>query len=204
MITRGFMARQAEFSPAADDLTIQERSQLLHLARQALNEAVCKGRLDPLDLAEIPPRLNQNGVTFVTLTLDGHLRGCVGGLEAKLPLAEDVRQHAVAAGLNDFRFPPVRPEELSNIRIEISRLSSPQPLDYECPEDLLDCLHPGEDGVVLVYEGRRATFLPQVWEKVPDPTQFLGLLCQKMGAPEDLWKLKKLSVFTYRVEKFWE
>ncbi|HEX9616625.1 MAG TPA: AmmeMemoRadiSam system protein A [Anaerolineales bacterium] len=198
------MSQQAMVSPAPDQLSPDERERLLQLARQALDEAVREGRLSDLDLGDLPPHLSQDGIAFVTLTVEGHLRGCVGGLEAKLPLAEDVRQHAVAAGLNDFRFPPVRSEELTHIVIEISRLTSPQPLDYECPEDLLACLHPGVDGVVLVDGARRVTFLPQVWEKIPNPSQFLGMLCQKMGAPADLWKQKKLTVLIYRVEKFRE
>lgn len=201
---RGHMSQQSTVSSVPDQLSPDERKKLLQLARQALEEAVCYGRLSELDLEDLPPRLRQNGVVFVTLTIEGQLRGCVGGLEAKRPLAEDVRQHAVAAALSDFRFPPVRPDELPRIVIEISRLTSPIPLDYECPEDLLNSLHPGVDGVVLVDGNRRATFLPQVWEKIPEPDQFLGLLCQKMGAPADLWKRKKLTVLVYRVEKFRE
>jgi AmmeMemoRadiSam system protein A len=198
------MDLQAERSSAVNELSPEERKKLLQLARQALEEAVREGDLSEIDLEDLPPSLILNGVSFVTLTIGGQLRGCVGGLEAKMPLVEDVRQHAAAAGLSDFRFPPVRPEELPEVRIEISRLTSPKTLDYECPEDLLDCLHPGLDGVVLVDGTRKATFLPQVWEKVPDPDHFLGLLCQKMGAPADLWKRKKLTVFVYRVEKFLE
>jgi hypothetical protein len=113
-----------------------------------------------------------------------------------------VREHAVAAALQDYRFPPVSPDELAEIDIEISRLTPIQALDYNTPEDLLKCLQPGVDGVVLKYAGRRATFLPQVWEKIPDPAVFLSYLCQKMGAPFDLWKHKKLEVFIYRVEEF--
>jgi uncharacterized protein len=198
------MTQQSTVSSAHNQLSPDERKQLLQIARQALEEAVLEGNLSKLDLNDLAPHLCQNGVVFVTLTIEGQLRGCIGGLEAKLPLAEDVRRHAVAAGLSDFRFPPVRSDELENIVIEISRLTSTMPLDYECPEDLLNYLHPGVDGVVLVDGTSRATFLPQVWDKIPDPAQFLGLLCQKMGAPPDLWKQKKLTVLVYRVEKFRE
>jgi AmmeMemoRadiSam system protein A len=198
------MTQQTKFSPVHEDLSPQEQQQLLQLARQALEETIREGCLSEIDLSNLPLPLIQEGVTFVTLTVEGQLRGCVGGLEAKLPLVEDVRQHAVAAGLSDFRFPPLGMDELPNVIIEISRLTSPQALDYDCPEDLLHSLHPGVDGVVLVDGIRRATFLPQVWEKVPEPAQFLGLLCHKMGAPADLWKRKKLSVFIYKVERFRE
>ena len=187
-----------------DQLTHDERRYLLKLARQALEETVCGGRLKPLDLQAFPIQLRQPGVTFVTLTLRGELRGCVGALEPYQPLAEDVREHAVAAALRDYRFPPVRPEELSYIEIEISRLTPPQPVEYECPEDLTSHLRPGVDGVILRDGLHRATFLPQVWEKIPDPPNFLSNLCQKMGVDPFRWQYKKLQVFTYQVEEFHE
>lgn len=177
---------------------------LLTLARQALEEGVHGQRLSYLNLDELPIRLRQEGAAFVTLTVNGQLRGCIGGLEAVMPLAEDVREHAVAAALQDFRFPPVSPEELPEIVIEISRLTPPQVLHYERPADLPHRLRPGIDGVVLIDGFRRATFLPQVWEKIPDPATFLSLLCQKMGAPADLWLKKKLGVLIYQVEEFHE
>jgi AmmeMemoRadiSam system protein A len=140
----------------------------------------------------------------VTLTSHGELRGCIGALEATQPLVEDVRIHAIAAALEDYRFPPVHPEELPFIKIEISRLTTPQPLDYRDPADLLSQLRPGVDGVVLRDGMRRATFLPQVWEKVPEADIFLGMLCRKMGAPTETWRKKKLTVLTYQVEEFHE
>ena len=181
-----------------------ERATLLKLARQALQDGV-KGRpRTRLNLDALPPRLRQPGTTFVTLTIGGELRGCVGGLEVSLPLAEDVRTHAVAAALEDYRFPPVQPAELPSISIEISCLTQPQPLEYDRPEELPARLRPGVDGVVLVDGLRRATFLPQVWEKVPEPEIFLSTLCRKMGAASDLWRSKKLAVLTYQVEEFHE
>lgn len=187
-----------------DCLTPEERLLLLKLARSALSEAVCGQLPEPLDLAGLPPRLAELGVSFVTLTRKGELRGCIGALEPYLPLAEDVREHAVGAALHDFRFPSVRPEELPELQIEISRLSSPVELAYECPEELLLRLRPRVDGVILRDGLHRATFLPQVWEKLPDPAHFLAHLCQKMGAPADLWRFKRLQVLTYQVEEFHE
>ena len=115
-----------------------------------------------------------------------------------------MREHAVAAALQDYRFPPVRPTELANIEIEISRLTVPTPLAYTTPDDLLAKLHPGLDGIILRDGVRRATFLPQVWEKIPERTEFMEQLCLKMGAPHDLWRRKHLDVLVYQVEEFHE
>ncbi|NOY99351.1 MAG: AmmeMemoRadiSam system protein A [Chloroflexi bacterium] len=188
----------------SDHLTSQEKQILLKLARQALDAGVRGEKLSPLDLKSLPPLLQADGASFVTLTKHGQLRGCIGALEPYQPLAEDVREHAVAAALNDYRFPSVQPEELPELKIEISRLTVPSPLDYDTPEDLLAKLRPGVDGVVLRDGWRRATFLPQVWEKVPDTADFLGQLCYKMGAAPDLWRHKKLDVLVYQVEEFHE
>lgn len=185
-------------------LTPPEKAELLRLARQALEQAVRGEKFIPLDLSGLPVTLREQGASFVTLTRRGELRGCIGALTAYQPLAEDVREHAAAAALEDYRFPPVCREELAEISIEISRLTPPQPLDYQDGEDLLRRLRPGVDGVVLHDGIRRATFLPQVWEKIPDAGLFLGHLCEKMGAPKDLWRCKKLAVEIYEVEEFHE
>jgi uncharacterized protein len=188
----------------SEGLSTEERSILLRLARQALESGVRHQPLEPLDIDSLPPRLREPGATFVTLTEREMLRGCVGALEAYQPLAEDVREHAIAAGLEDYRFPPVQPDEIPRIMIEISRLTAPVPLEYDKPEDLLKLLRPGVDGVVLRDGMRRATFLPQVWEKLPDPHEFLGHLCNKMGVDANYWRYHKLQVYTYQVEEFHE
>jgi hypothetical protein len=185
-------------------LSLEERTLLLRLARQALENGVCGEPLPPLDLQALPPLLREIGASFVTLTNGGELRGCIGALDASLPLAEDVQEHAIAAALHDYRFPHVVAEELPNIRIEISRLTPPERLEYVDPEDLVKLIRPCVDGVVLRDNFSRSTFLPQVWEKIPDPELFLGYLCQKMGASHDLWRRKKLDVWTYQVEEFHE
>ena len=187
-----------------DKLTTEEKETLLRLARQALEMGVRGQTLPPLDLESMPPRLQEDGVSFVTLTIDGNLRGCIGALEPSMPLADDVREHAVAAALQDYRFPNVSPDELSQIEIEVSRLTIPVPLEYTTPEDLLNKLRPGIDGVLLRDGPRRATFLPQVWEKIPDPAEFLDNLCYKMGAESDLWRKKNLEISIYQVEEFHE
>ena len=187
-----------------DKLTAEEKQTLLELARQALESGVRGQKLPTLDSKSLSPRLQEDGASFVTLTIDGNLRGCIGALEAYQPLAEDVREHAVAAALQDFRFSNVGPEELSQIEIEVSCLTPPDPLEYTTPEDLLAKLRPGIDGVLLRDGSRRATFLPQVWEKLPEPAEFLKNLCYKMGAAPDLWRKKHLDVFIYQVEEFHE
>jgi AmmeMemoRadiSam system protein A len=187
-----------------DKLTDDEKRILLGLAREALEYGVCGGKLLPLELQSLPQRLQICGATFVTLTIDGNLRGCIGALEPHQPLAEDVREHAVSAALQDFRFPVVCPEELPQIKLEISRLTIPVPLEYCSAEDLAAKLRPGIDGVVLRAGARRATFLPQVWEKLPDPAAFLDCLCYKMSVPPELWRKKNLDVLIYQVEEFHE
>ncbi|MFC2052703.1 AmmeMemoRadiSam system protein A [Chloroflexota bacterium] len=187
-----------------DVLSIEECRLLLKLARQSLEQAVNGKPLEPLDVDKLPSRLKEQGATFVTLTRDGSLRGCIGTLEPSLPLAEDVREHTVASALRDYRFPPVKPEELSEVKIEISRLTLPQEIDYSSTEDLLNQLHPDIDGVILRDGSRRATFLPQVWSKIPRKEIFMEHLCQKLGAPADLWRSKNLQVFTYQVQEFHE
>lgn len=187
-----------------DRLTAEEKQYLLKLARHSLEAGVCGQPLPPLDPAALTPVLRAPGASFVTLTKRGALRGCIGALEPYQSLAEDVREHAVAAALEDYRFPPVRPEELSEIEIEVSRLTLPVPLEYRDAEDLLAKLRPGVDGVILRDGWRRATFLPQVWEKIPDKAEFLDNLCYKMGVPPDTWRRKHLEVLVYQVEEFHE
>jgi len=154
--------------------------------------------------AQVLQCLRENGASFVTLTIHDNLRGCIGALEAHQPLAEDVREHAIASALEDPRFLPVVESEISSIRIEVSRLTAPRLLEYSSSEDLLKKLKPRVDGVILKDDFRRATFLPQVWEKLPDPVDFLDQLCMKMGASKKLWRGAKLQVYVYQVEEFHE
>ena len=185
-------------------LTPEEKQTLLLLARQALELGVRGEKLPPLDWDSLSPTLRAEGASFVTLTERGELRGCIGALEAYQPLAQDVREHAISAALEDYRFRPVQTAELNGIRLEVSRLTAPVPLEYSSPEDLLAKLRPGVDGVILRDGGRRATFLPQVWEKLPEAEDFLANLCTKMGAASDLWRRKHVEVWTYQVEEFHE
>ena len=186
------------------NLTSEEKQSLLKLARASLEAGVRRKPLPAIKAESLTPLLQAQGASFVTLTMSGNLRGCIGALEPYQPLAEDVREHAVAAALEDYRFPPVQEDELPKIAIEISRLTLPVVLEYATPDDLISKLRPGVDGVILRDGFRRATFLPQVWEKIPDKAEFLANLCYKMGAPPDTWKRKHLEVLIYQVEEFHE
>lgn len=187
-----------------EQLSNREKSTLLELARQSIECAVHHKPLPRINLEEFSPKLRENGASFVTLTIHGDLRGCIGALEAYQPLVQDVCEHAAAAAMEDYRFPPLTAIEFTFIEIEISRLTQPQPLIYQQPLDLLDRLQPGVDGVILRDGLRRSTFLPQVWEKLPNTGDFLTHLCQKMGVPGNHWQRKMLQVFTYKVEEFRE
>jgi AmmeMemoRadiSam system protein A len=185
-------------------LTQQEKTILLSIARQALENAVRGIPLPELDLGTMSEALQEIGASFVTLTIKGDLRGCIGALEAYQPLAIDVQDHAVAAALEDYRFPQVRIEELNTINIEVSRLTPPVRVDYQSSDELLKLLRPGLDGVILRDGRQRATFLPQVWDKISGTASFLNQLCLKMGEMPDTWRKKHLDVFTYQVEEFHE
>ncbi len=183
--------------------TLHERTTLLNIARQSLIDAVNNRPATPLP-EDLTPALLEVGASFVTLTVRGQLRGCIGTLEAYQPLAKDVRQRAAQAATQDYRFPRVRPSEVDLIHIEISRLTKPEPLPYSNPADLPKLLRPHVDGVVLSDGMHQATFLPQVWEQLPDPAEFLSHLCQKMGAQSDLWRRRVLQLEIYQVEEFEE
>ncbi len=175
------------------ELTQSERTILLQIARTSIEAAVRNLPLPEIDLDTLTPALRENGASFVTLTIAGRLRGCIGTLEAYQPLAKDVREHAIAAALEDYRFSPLSEPELEEVEIEVSRLTPTQPLSYQNPMDLPGLLQPFKDGVVLQDDHRKATFLPQVWEQLPDPQEFLTHLCLKMGASGNVWREKVLK-----------
>lgn len=184
-------------------LTAADRTALLHLARRAVRLAADDRPLPPVETDGLSPSLLEPGCAFVTLTRDGALRGCIGGLEARQALAADVWEHAYGAAREDPRFEPVRPEELQGLDIEISRLTPPSRLTVP-PEQRLAALRPGVDGVILRRGRARATFLPQVWDKVPDPLQFLEMLCEKAGLPRSAWRQGDVEMLVYQVEHFEE
>lgn len=149
------------------------------------------------------PALDQPGATFVTLTQEGHLRGCIGSLEAHRPLDFDVRANARAAAFGDPRFSPLRLAELQRTRIEVSLLSPAVPIDFTNEQDAVAKLRPAIDGIIFEWNGRRGTFLPQVWEDLHDPQLFLNLLKQKAGMPTDFWA-PDVRLYRYEVQKWKE
>lgn len=184
-------------------LSQEDKKQLLVIARKTLLSAFQRSDF-VLDGDSISSHLNEDGASFVTLTKYGRLRGCIGTLSAYQPLVQDVCEHALAAAFQDPRFPVVTANEMDSIEIEISYLTPPEPLEYDSSDDLMRKLVPGKDGVILTDGYRRATYLPQVWEQLPEVDDFLGSLCQKMGARKNLWREKKISVQIYHAIHFSE
>lgn len=157
---------------------------LLRIARAAIANDL--GVRTPMPGHE--PELAHPGASFVTLTSGGRLRGCIGTLQAYRPLGDDVAENARAAAFADPRFPPLRADELDGVRIEVSRLSAPEPVDYDGTEaGAIRALRPGVDGVVLHSGRHRATFLPQVWEQLPEARTFLEHLRRKAGLDDRAW-----------------
>lgn len=185
-------------------LSADERRLLLALARETLRRCTAGEPPPEVDPCHLPARLTEPAACFVTLTRAGELRGCIGTLEPRWPLWRAVMENTVAAALRDRRFAPVGPAEIANLRIEISRLSPLRELTFSRPSELLERLAPGRDGVVLELAGRRATFLPQVWEKLPAKTLFLEQLARKAGLPPDAWRHPEARVWVYTVEHFAE
>jgi AmmeMemoRadiSam system protein A len=150
-----------------------------------------------------PASLAAPGATFVTLLRDGDLRGCVGTLEPRRSLTADVVANALAAAFQDPRFPPLAAHEYPALTVEVSMLSPQEILDVQREADLLNALRPGIDGLVLAYSQHRATFLPQVWEALPDPAQFVAALKHKAGLRTSFWS-PDIVVARYTVTKWKE
>lgn len=172
---------------------------LLPIARAAIAHAL--GLRHEAD--ESAPWLAEPGATFVTLTQHGALRGCIGTLEAHRPLLEDVKSNAVAAALHDPRFEPLRTDEFDVTRVEVSLLSTPQAMNFANETDALNQLRPEIDGVIFQYGPYRSTFLPQVWEQLPQPREFMAHLKHKAGLPPHFWA-DGIRLSRYTVQKWKE
>ncbi len=190
------------FSGGPAEFGVAERAFLLALARQALSCLLGDGQ--PVKPAAPPEKLTRKRACFVTLTKGGSLRGCIGNLLPQVPLYQAVVDNARGAALRDPRFPPVSADEVNDLRIEISVLSEPQSLPFSSAEELLLKLRPHEDGVLLRIGTRMATFLPQVWDMLPDKVDFLDHLAQKAGCPGGSWRGEDVSISVYHVESFQE
>lgn len=156
---------------------------LLTLARNAIAARLGEAQ-SPADDC---PELHKPGATFVTLTQQGNLRGCIGSLEAWRPLAQDVQENAIGAAFRDPRFEPLTADELPITRVEVSLLTPAEPIFFTSEADALAQLRPEIDGVILTAGQRRSTFLPQVWEQLPGPASFMAHLKQKAGLPANYW-----------------
>ncbi len=156
---------------------------LVTIARHSLVEYLINCRPYAPAPDELPEELQQPGASFVTLYLDGELRGCVGSVEPRCPLGVDVARNAVIAATQDPRFPAVSPAELDCIRLSVTVLTPLQPLVYADEDELLQKLRPGVDGVLMSWQMRRSLLLPQVWENIDDPHDFLLALTHKAGIP---------------------
>lgn len=174
-------------------------SVLLPLARAAIAREL--GRPQAAD--DTAPWLRETGACFVTLTQQGGLRGCIGTLEAHRPLRDDVRANALAAAFRDPRFAPLSARELERTEVEVSLLSPMQPLQFGSEAEALAQLRPGADGLVFEYGGRRSTFLPQVWEQLPDAEDFMAQLKRKAGLPPSFWH-EEVRLRRYTVSKWKE
>jgi len=188
---------------AADRSTLVDRAAFGQALVRHARSAIAAQLGSPGPAVLVPDEAQQPGASFVTLMLDGELRGCIGTLEAWRPLADDVAANAVAAALRDPRFPPVTPAELDRLRVEVSVLTPPEPFPVVDEADACRRLVPGVDGVILSAGIHRATFLPQVWEQLPDPAVFLAHLKHKAGLPAQGWPAD-LHLARYRVEKWVE
>lgn len=181
--------------------TKEERGKaLVRIARESLAEALGLGKMEAEDL-QGEPWLQEKGATFITLMENGKLRGCVGSIQAHRPLLEDLKTNTRSAAFNDPRFPRVQPAEFPDLSVEVSLLSPPEPFEVASEEDALARLRPGVDGVILELGAARSTFLPQVWEQLPDPRKFLANLKVKAGLPADFWS-PQIRLSRYTVEKF--
>ena len=180
------------------DKTNDRGEVLLPIARAAISQALKV----PYNADESAIWLKEHGACFVTLTQHGQLRGCIGSLQAHRPLLADVKGNAVAAALHDPRFPSLTAMELSATDIEISLLSATEPMHIRNEDDALAQLRPNIDGVVLEAGFHRATFLPQVWEQLPEPRTFMAHLKHKAGLPPSYWsgdvKLSRYTVTKWR------
>jgi AmmeMemoRadiSam system protein A len=188
----------------ADKLTEEEGQYLVETARETIQKAlfIPKDESEP-DSASSPKFQERRG-TFVTLTINGTLRGCIGHIIPRESLIEGVRVNAMNAAFRDPRFRPLSQNEFDKIKVEVSILTEPKPLAYTDANDLLSKLRSGTDGLIIRKGYHQATFLPQVWEQLPDKKDFLTHLCLKAGLAGDAWAYDKLEVHTYQVQAFEE
>jgi len=199
---------ESGMSSGSHNLSPEQGRLLVKLARQTLSQRLAKqipqNEIDSLNRALTDPCFNSSCGTFVTLTIDGQLRGCIGNLTSDESLTSGVRRNAINAAFHDPRFSPLGASELDCVSIEVSILSEPRQLVFRKASELLKKLRPRIDGVILRKGAASATFLPQVWEQLPQPRDFLAHLCMKAGLAADAWQHSELEVSIYQVQHFEE
>ena len=178
--------------------SIKQQQQLLKIARESIAHGL-KTATPSMPSEALPSEFQEHRATFVTLEIKGQLRGCIGMLEPLRPLAEDVAENAFAAAFQDSRFPPLASREFSALEISISILSPPEPLSFSSEEDLLKQIRPEIDGLILQEGLHRGTFLPAVWDQLPNTKTFFEHLKQKAGLPLGYWS-NTLRISRYTAE----
>jgi AmmeMemoRadiSam system protein A len=185
---------QAQFS-------IQERTTLLQIAARSISHGLEQGTPLAVHASDYPQGLQRQRACFVTLLSGGELRGCIGHLEAQQPIIEDVAENAFAAAFRDPRFPPLASHEQDRLEVHISVLTPAEAIAFDSEQGLISKIRPGVDGLILVDGPHKGTFLPSVWESLPDTLSFLSHLKQKAGLPVSHWS-ETLQVYRYETESF--
>lgn len=185
-----------------EKLTDEHGTKLLKLAHAAIKKRLKGKKVEISQFAE--PLFQEKRGTFVTLKIKNQLRGCIGNIEPVKSIVEGINDNAENAAFNDHRFSPLSLEEFDSIQISISILTEAVALSHKGGRDLVAKLRPHKDGVILRKGGAGATFLPQVWQQLPDAAQFLSHLCQKAGLRKDCWIEDDVKILTYQVQSFEE
>ena len=175
------------------------RRSLIDLAYRSIEIGMKTGHPLNINLRDYSAELSQQRATFVTLEKNKQLRGCIGMLEAVLPLAEDISENAFSAAFKDPRFPPLEESELKHLEIHLSILSPFVEINFSSEEDLIAQIRPNIDGLILENDSRRGTFLPSVWQSIPESEQFLRHLKQKAGLAKNYWS-DQIKVYRYTTE----
>lgn len=182
-------------------LEARSRAILLRTAAAGIDARIAGVTLEEPPIIGLPAELRVERASFVTLTISGELRGCCGTIEPRRALALDVWRNAQVSAFDDPRFPPLAAREWTQVDLEIAVLSPLERVEAPGEEQLLRALEPGQDGLVIAWRGRRATFLPKVWEHLPQRRDFLDRLKAKAGWPADFWAAD-VEVWRYRTESF--
>lgn len=172
---------------ALGELLQRNSAVLLKIAADSIQGGLATGKALDVDPGDYAPELRRHAASFITLRVRGALRGCTGSAYAHQPLVSDVAENAFATAFTDSRFKPLGAAEAAVIRIEISILTAPQPMRFDSEADLLEQVVPGRDGLIVEAGGKRGLFLPQVWETLPKPREFLHQLKLKAGLDSDAW-----------------